>query len=210
VLTILTSVFHELKQNLSRLFVWSETCVGKVRKTEQRWLMVPCRSFFRLWYDQLSPDDRADFTGLVTSGRLEFVGGVQPTLASVTINNVNTGGWVQNDEACPHYSDMIGQTQMGHEYLYDRFGIVPRYGWQIDPFGHSALTPALFRLFGYQAVVINRVDYRYKAALKQQRNMEFRWRGTDLGGNEDLLAHVLHTHYSAPQVRPTLLRWYQR
>lgn len=28
--------------------------------------------------------------------------------------------------------------------------------------------------------------------------MEFMWRGTDLGGTDDIFTHVLHTHYSAP------------
>lgn len=112
---------------------------------------------------------------------------------------------MQNDEACPHYADMIDQTTTGHRYLNDQFGVVPRFGWQIDPFGHSAVTPALFRLFGYEAVVINRIHFKYKAAMKGKANMEFLWRGTQLGGNDDLFTHVLHTHYSAPQV--TRWRW---
>ncbi|SPQ93940.1 Alpha-mannosidase [Plasmodiophora brassicae] len=140
-------------------------------------------SFFLLWYETLSTEGRDVFKDLVQSGRFEFVG----------------GGWVQNDEACPHYADMIDQTTTGHRYLNDQFGVVPRFGWQIDPFGHSAVTPALFRLFGYEAVVINRIHFKYKAAMKGKANMEFLWRGTQLGGNDDLFTHVLHTHYSAPQ-----------
>ena len=112
---------------------------------------------------------------------------------------------MQNDEACPHYSDIISQITQGHTYLYDRFGIRPRFGWQIDPFGHSAVTPALFRLLGYEAAVINRIDFRLKAALKQHGLMEFLWRGVDLGHQADLFTHVLHTHYSAPQVSESML-----
>lgn len=44
-----------------------------------------------------------------------------------------------HDEAATHYVDMIDQTSLGHRYLKEQFGITPRIGWQIDPFGHSAV-----------------------------------------------------------------------
>lgn len=44
-----------------------------------------------------------------------------------------------HDEASPHYIDMIDQTTLGHSFIRNEFGQVPRVGWQIDPFGHSAV-----------------------------------------------------------------------
>lgn len=44
-----------------------------------------------------------------------------------------------HDEAAVHYIDMIDQTTLGHKYIKEEFGQIPRIGWQIDPFGHSAV-----------------------------------------------------------------------
>ena len=44
-----------------------------------------------------------------------------------------------HDEAATHYIDMIDQTALGHRFIKEEFGVTPRVGWQIDPFGHSAV-----------------------------------------------------------------------
>ena len=44
-----------------------------------------------------------------------------------------------HDEAVRHYIDMIDQTTLGHQFIKEEFGVVPRIGRQIVPFGHSVV-----------------------------------------------------------------------
>lgn len=47
-------------------------------------------------------------------------------------------------------------------FLMDTFGKVPKVGWQIDPFGHSATTPGLASLYGFDALFFGRADYQVR------------------------------------------------
>jgi alpha-mannosidase len=119
------------------------------------------RSYFARWWESLSLSHRSSFRLLLASGQFEFV----------------NGGWSQHDEACPDPLSMIQQMTTGHQYLIKQFGIVPRVAWQIDPFGHSAVTPTLFSLMGMQSLVINRIHHQIKDYFKEIKHMEFIWKG---------------------------------
>jgi hypothetical protein len=144
-------------------------------------------SFFMRWWQTLNSADKDKFKKLVANGQLEFVG----------------GGWVQNDEANPTAEAVVNQVSEGHDYVESLFGVRPHIGWQIDPFGHSAMTPSLWALMGYDAMVINRIHYQTKKRFKQQSAMEFVWQGSRMSRQADLdtsiFTHVLHSHYSAPR-----------
>ena len=47
--------------------------------------------YFTMWWDRQSIDTKEKVKGLVREGRLEFI----------------NGGWSMNDEACPHYEDIL-------------------------------------------------------------------------------------------------------
>ena len=68
------------------------------------------------------------------------------------------GGLVSNDEACPNYSDVIRNFEMGHAFLKDTFGIKPKIGWQLDPFGHSAAMAELLAELGLETMVFSRMN----------------------------------------------------
>ncbi len=46
-------------------------------------------------------------------------------------------------------------------FLNDTFGVVPRIGWQVDPFGHSATQASLMSGFlGFDGLFFGRADYQ--------------------------------------------------
>jgi len=142
-------------------------------------------SFFSRWYEDQPLERKKAFRRLVHEGRWEFIG----------------GGWAQNDEAASDLMLVVNQMTTGHQYLLENFGVQPRIGWQIDPFGHSSITPSLFAAMGFDAMVINRIHHQKKLEYKAGRLMEFVWRGAALGPDSEngIFTHVLHTHYSAPK-----------
>lgn len=141
-------------------------------------------SFFSRWFDTKSVTVKQQVKKFVENGQLEFV----------------EGGWVQPDEANTNFDILVNQLTEGHDYLLKNFGVRPRFAWQIDPFGHSSLTPTLAAAVGFDALVINRIHHNLQSYFKQTRHMEFVWQGSpSLGEESEIFTHVLHTHYSAPQ-----------
>ena len=63
-----------------------------------------------------------------------------------------------HDEACTSYDDMIDNMMKGHYFLKKELNYIPRIGWQIDPFGHSATNARLFAEMGFEAMFIARID----------------------------------------------------
>ena len=136
--------------------------------------------FFERWWREQSARRREKIRRLVARGQLEFVG----------------GGWVQHDEAAPTLSAMAEQLAAGHAFLNATFGVRPRVGWQIDPFGHSRASAAVHAAAGYDAIVLNRVHFNLKRMWRNERRLEFRWTSCCA---PPIIAHILYLHYSSPK-----------
>ena len=137
------------------------------------------------------------------------------------------GGWSMPDDAGPAYGANVNQMAEGHRFIYDTFGVLPKYGWhigkylflnfffpflfffflctylknkiKIDPFGLSSYYPTLFSAMGFNGHVINRIHYSLKDQFKSEKHMEFIWRGShSLGAKSEMMTHVLSNHYSFP------------
>ena len=68
------------------------------------------------------------------------------------------GGLVSPDEATTNYADVLRNYEAGHDFLRSEFGMTPRIGWQLDPFGHSAVTAELMAEMGMEAIFFARIN----------------------------------------------------
>ncbi|KAJ1253946.1 hypothetical protein BS78_K147300 [Paspalum vaginatum] len=125
-------------------------------------------AFFQRWWSEKSPTIQAIVHSWVVSGQLEFI----------------NGGWCMHDEAAVHYIDMIDQTTLGHRMIKKQFNKTPRAGWQIDPFGHSAVQAYLLGAeLGFDSVHFARIDYQDRATRKADKGLEVIWRGSRTFGS---------------------------
>ncbi|CAH1413663.1 unnamed protein product [Lactuca virosa] len=141
-------------------------------------------AFFQRWWLLQSKKIKTQVKKLVTKGQLEFV----------------NGGWCMHDEAATHYIDMIDQTSLGHALIKYNFNVTPRAGWQIDPFGHSAVQAYLLGAeLGFDSLHFARIDYQDRAKRKVDKSLEVIWRGSKtFGESSQIFTNAFPRHYSAP------------
>ncbi|XP_071733945.1 probable alpha-mannosidase At5g13980 isoform X1 [Rutidosis leptorrhynchoides] len=142
------------------------------------------QAFFQRWWRSQSDATKEIVKGLVRSGQLELI----------------NGGWCMHDEAAPHYIDMIDQTTYGHKFIKEQFNVTPRIGWQIDPFGHSAVQAYLLGAeVGFDSVFFGRIDYQDRAKRKGDKSLEVIWRGSkSLGSSSQIFAGAFPENYEPP------------
>lgn len=162
-----------------------DTVMEKLLENPDRKFIYVEQAFFQRWWRQQDFRKQGLVRQLIRRGQLEFI----------------NGGWCMHDEATTHYIDMIDQTTLGHRYLKDIFGVIPRVAWQLDPFGHSAVQGYLLSAeAGFDAVFFARADYQDIAKRRIDRSMEFIWRGSkSLGSTAEVFGGAMHHHYDPPE-----------
>ena len=138
---ILDTVVAALTEDPRRTFIWAEI------------------SYFSLWWNDATQQQKEQAKKLVAEKRLDFV----------------TGGWVMNDEASVTARATRWHLQEGREWLKKTFDITPQYSWAIDPFGHSAGQAQVLQELGYKGMLIQRVHYAVKKQLAEKQQLEFQW-----------------------------------
>ncbi|EXC35339.1 Lysosomal alpha-mannosidase [Morus notabilis] len=161
-----------------------DSVVESLRRDPNRKFVFAEMAFFQRWWTEQSFETQEQVRKLVDDGRLEFI----------------NGGWCMHDEATCHYIDMIDQTTLGHSYIKKQFNKVPRAGWQIDPFGHSAVQAYLLSAeVGFESVHFARIDYQDRAKRKGDKSLEVIWRGSKtFGSSSQIFTNAFPVHYSPP------------
>nr|XP_043614554.1 alpha-mannosidase At3g26720-like isoform X2 [Erigeron canadensis] len=141
-------------------------------------------AFFERWWNQQSELLQSKVKKLVNDGQLEFI----------------NGGMCMHDEATPHYIDLIDQTTLGHMFILKHFGQKPRVGWQIDPFGHSAVQAYLLGAeVGFDSLFFARMDYQDREKRKNEKTLEIVWQGSkSLGSSSQIFTGIMPRHYDPP------------
>uniref|UniRef100_A0A0D9XHR0 Alpha-mannosidase n=1 Tax=Leersia perrieri TaxID=77586 RepID=A0A0D9XHR0_9ORYZ len=161
-----------------------DSVVDALAKDPARKFVFVEQAFFQRWWAEKSPTIQAIVRKLVDSGQLEFI----------------NGGWCMHDEAAVHYIDMIDQTTLGHRVIKKQFNKTPRAGWQIDPFGHSAVQGYLLGAeLGFDSMHFARIDYQDRAKRKGDKGLEVIWRGSrTFGSSSQIFTNAFPVHYSPP------------
>jgi hypothetical protein len=150
------------------------------------------QAFFQRWWRQQDEDTRTRVKRLVAAEQLEMI----------------NGAWVMHDEAAAHYIDMIDQTTLGHKFLMDEFQVLPKIGWQIDPFGHSATQAALLSAeVGFQGLFFGRIDYQDRELRINQSACEFIWRASEALGVNSQVFTGLTGEYGGNYGPPEGFNW---
>ncbi|KAL8474413.1 hypothetical protein ACS0TY_031036 [Phlomoides rotata] len=142
------------------------------------------QAFFQRWWREQSEAMKKTVESLVHSGQLELI----------------NGGMCMHDEAATHYIDMIDQTTLGHWFIKHQFNITPRIGWQIDPFGHSAVQAYLLGAeVGFDALYFARIDYQDRAKRRDEKKLEVVWQGSkSRGSSSQIFAGAFYEGYYEP------------
>ena len=140
--------------------------------------------YFKIWYEKLTPQDKAKVKQLISQKRLEFV----------------FCGYVVNDEATPFYNDIIDNIRLGHQFLFDEFNIKPSSAFFLDSFGHNSGNAHIVSQMGFDSLVLGRMHIDYLELMKDKKLLEFNWDMFGKGNsNKNILTHVLALHYGYTQ-----------
>ncbi|KAK7252975.1 hypothetical protein RIF29_37311 [Crotalaria pallida] len=161
-----------------------DSVVMSLQRDPNRKFVFAEMAFFHRWWVEQSVETQAQVRKLVEAGQLEFV----------------NGGWCMHDEATTHYIDMIDQTTLGHRFIQRQFNKTPIAGWQIDPFGHSAVQAYLLGAeLGFESVHFARIDYQDRVKRKVDKSLEVVWRGSKtFGSSAQIFANTFPDRYGPP------------
>ncbi|KAG8182048.1 hypothetical protein JTE90_013978 [Oedothorax gibbosus] len=136
-----------------------DNMVSFLNKTEDFKFIWSEISFFSKWWYRQNQDTQETMKKILRRKQLEIV----------------TGGWVMVDEATTSYFAIIDQLVEGQQWLKHFTNTIPKHGWSVDVFGHSATLPYIISTAGITDMVILRAHYSWKKFLAKMKWFDFYW-----------------------------------
>ena len=157
-----------------------DTILSELSDNIQKTFVINEIYYFKIWYTSISDKKKEKFKKILEDKRIEFV----------------SGSYIINDEATPLYYNIIDQIRIGNQFLLEEFGILPKTGWYIDSFGHSAGNAHILSQMNFDNLVIGRMHSDFLELMKKGEKTEFYWSPYGKNNtNQTILTHVLPLHY---------------
>lgn len=165
-----------------------DTVVEALLENPSRTFVYVEMKFFSMWWNEQNDATKDSVRFLVANQQLSFA----------------NGGWCMHDEAATHFMGMIDQTSLGHEFLKRELGVIPKVGWQLDPFGHSATQASLLTArVGFDALYFGRIDYQDLVIRQETQECEGLWASSpSAGANQSVFWGLTGSYvgnYQAPE-----------
>lgn len=127
----------------------------------EKFLWADFAFFIKWWKSDATEHMKADMKDFVKRG----------------IIGLEHGGMVQHDEALSDYKSITLMFDSSLQFIKENFGFLPKVGFSIDGFGHSSLTPYLFKALGHEGMVLFRMPYELYNGFKDEHDYMFTWEG---------------------------------
>lgn len=129
--------------------------------SEERFLWADFAFFLKWWKTDTDDETKSDMKKLVQMG----------------IFGIEHGGMVQHDEALSDYKSITIMFDPSLQFIKETFERLPKVAFSIDGFGHSSVTPYLFKALGHEALVLYRMPFELYKNFNSTGQFLFTWEG---------------------------------
>ena len=121
--------FHEVKATF-------RSALDRMHENPDFVFTCACACYYQ-WVEENDPEMFAEIQQRVAQGRWGIVGGM----------------WIQPDMNIPSGESLVRQTLLSQRYFREKFGKTATVGYNVDTFGHNAMTPEILQKAGMNAYV---------------------------------------------------------
>ncbi len=157
---------HEVKATF-------QAALDRLNETPGFVFTCACADYYR-WVEENAPDIFEQIRQRVAEGRWVIVGGM----------------WIQPDMNTPSGESLARQLLYSQRYFHKTFGVTARTGYNVDSFGHNAMTPQILRLAGIENYVWMRPSVIENPDVPQGSMI---WESPD---GSQVYAHHIHNEYT--------------
>lgn len=158
--------YHEVKATF-------QAALDRLNETPGFVFTCACADYYR-WVEENAPEIFEKIQRCVAEGRWVIVGGM----------------WIQPDMNTPSGESLARQLMFSQRYFHEKFGKTARTGYNVDSFGHNAMTPQLLRCAGVENYVWMRPSVIENPDIPEGSMI---WESPD---GSQVYAHRIHNEYT--------------